>query len=77
MTRPTGAPLEAAALILHFLAHVGEARIARIVCYMTTDPLSVAPGTTRNTLSMLVRQGRVDRVGYGKYKSCPAPEDNV
>jgi hypothetical protein len=68
MARPAGAPLEAAELILHFLRHVGEARIERVVRYMETAPLAFAPGTTRNTLSLLFRQGRVERVGYGQYR---------
>ena len=68
MTRPTGDRLEAAALILYFLAHVHEARIERIVRFMETSPLSFAPGTTRNTLSALKRAGRVERSGYGRYR---------
>lgn len=68
MARPVGARSEAAALILHFLAHVQEARIDRIVKFMETDPLSFAPGTTRNMLSMLARQGRIVRAGYERYR---------
>lgn len=68
MARPTGAPLESAALILHFLAHVGEARTERIVRYMDTAPLSIAPGTTRNTLVLLLRRGLITRSGHGRYR---------
>ena len=71
MARPAGDALTAAPLILRFLRHVGEARIERICRYMESDPLTFAPGTTRNTLALLVRQGQVDRVGYGRYRIAP------
>jgi hypothetical protein len=61
--------VKAAALILHFLACVGEARIERVVRFMDTKPLSFAPGTTRNTVAQLVRQGKLRRVGYGRYSA--------
>lgn len=69
VTQPIGAPHEAAALILFFLAHVGSARITRIVTFMATEPLRVAPGTTRNTIGKLVRARRLERVGRGRYKA--------
>jgi len=68
VTRPVGDRKEAAALILHFLRHVGEAKVERICRFMETQPLSIAPGTTRNTLALLARQGKVDRVGRGRYR---------
>lgn len=71
MTRPIGDRLEAAALILHFLAHVGEARIERICRYMESTPLRFAPGTTRNTVVRLKRQGKIVRVGYARYRVAP------
>lgn len=74
MTRPIGGPHEAAALILSFLAHVGEARVARIVAFMATDPLRVASGTTRNVLSRMARRGKIARSGRGKYRHLPRIE---
>ena len=61
MARPTAAPL-----ILHFLRHAGQSRVERIVRYMDSQ-WNTPSGTTRNTLSKLVRTGRVERVGYGRY----------
>jgi predicted transcriptional regulator of viral defense system len=58
----------ARALILAFLRAVGEARIERIVRFMDTQPLSYAPGTTRNTLGELARAGEIARVRRGVYR---------
>ena len=69
MTRPVAGRLEAAALILLFLRCVGEARIDRICRFMESEPLRFAPGTTRNTVSVLARAGRIERSGRGRYRN--------
>jgi hypothetical protein len=68
VTRPRADRQQAAALILSFLACVGDARIERMVRYMETSPLRFPPGTTRNTVVRLARQGRIVRCGYARYQ---------
>jgi hypothetical protein len=77
MTRPVGGRSEATALILHFLHHVRDARKERIVRYMETTPLSFVPGTTRNTIMRLVRQGRIARSGRGRYQCISTLRDTL
>lgn len=62
VTRPT-----AASLILHFLRHVGTARLDRISRYMDSQ-WNTPASTTRNTLSRLCIAGRVARVGRARYQ---------
>ena len=59
--------MPAAAIILHFLACVGEAHGPRIVRYLETQ-WGIAAGTTKNTLSRLTKAGKVERVGRGRYR---------
>jgi hypothetical protein len=68
VTRQPGARAEAAALILDFLACVGDAKIERICRFMATQPLSYAPGATRTTVARLAQQGRIVRVSLGRYR---------
>jgi predicted transcriptional regulator of viral defense system len=62
MARPT-----AAAVIVHFLRHVGASRVGRIARYMESQ-WGYPPATTRNTLSRLALAGRVARVKRGVYR---------
>ena len=64
--------MTAAALILHFLAHVHEARVERIEQFMATRPLSYSHGTTRNALVVLVKAGEIERVRVGRYRIAPS-----
>ena len=61
MAQPT-----ADALIVHFLSYVHQARGAYIERYLR-KAWGRGAGTTRNALSRLVQEGRIQRVGYGMY----------
>ncbi len=60
--------MTAAALILHFLAHVHEARVERIERFMEAKPLAYPRTTTRNVLVVLVKAGEIERVARGVYR---------
>lgn len=66
--RPAGDPATAASLIVRFLRAVEVARVERIVTFMQSDPLSFPPATTRNMLVALTQAGKIERVGYGRYR---------
>lgn len=55
------------ALILDYIARLGEVPGFRAVRYMETMHKR-APGTTRNALGRLVKEGKIERVGYGRYR---------
>jgi hypothetical protein len=62
--RPTTADL-----IVAFLVAVREARVDRIVRYMSSTPLATPAETTRNRISHLMHTGQIERVGYGRYRA--------
>ena len=59
--------MTAAALILHCLATVRTTRTSLIIRYMDAA-WNVPAGTTRNVLSALVREGKIERVARGCYR---------
>jgi Mn-dependent DtxR family transcriptional regulator len=69
MTRTLGAAgLNSSAVqIVRFLGTVGEARMARIIAYMGSQWQTPAT-TTKNTVYRLAKEGRIERVGYGRYR---------
>lgn len=59
--------MSAAALILHFLTYVPEARIALLIRYLETA-YRIPASTTRNTVSRLCTLGHIERVRRGRYR---------
>lgn len=49
--------------------------MARIIRFMQSPPLPYPPGTTRNMVSRLTRDGEIRRVGIARYRGDSAGAD--
>lgn len=55
------------ALVLDYIARLGEVRGSRVEQYMVIMHKR-RPGSIRNVLMRLVKAGKIERVGYGRYR---------